>query len=347
MKRRDFFGVVAVAATGLNLASCMGSSNAENTATASTTAASSELASHAGVVTLYYEFRIAGPENAAMLAAVDALSTSLAAKDGFLSLSLKNTVGDSTMVKNYPKELKGVLGTAYTDGFKAGRMPLFYALFIRFENYTKLKAAGVESWFDTTVAPMLHLYQPGQNGAPPTKLALAFDYYEGYFKTVAAGNRTAIYATEAEIVTFLKTQEDTPDKGYITVENHVAIHSSKTAEFNEKVKILLTTAQTTYRPDINDADFDGGLDPQLIGQAGSATNAYYRRAVTTEILQNLQVETNAARSYLMHGVWQSVMDHENSHLDVRFIQSSTPTGTYVMAGPVEPFYETRRLLNKA
>lgn len=340
MKRRDFFGVVAVAATGLNLASCMGSSNAENATCTST----SELSSHTGAITLYYEFRIAGPENANMLAAVDALNASLAAKDGFLSLSLKNTVGDSTMVKNYPKELKGVLGTAYKDGFAAGRMPLFYALFIRFENYTKLKAAGVESWFDTNVAPMLHLYQPG---TPPTRLALAFDYYEGYFKTVAAGNRTAIYSTEAEIVSFLKTQEDTPDKGYITVENHVAIHSSKTAEFNEKVKALLTTAQTTYRPDLHDTDFNLTLDPLLIGQEGSATNAYYRRAVTTEILQNLQVETNAARSYLMHGVWQSVMDHENSHLDVRFVQSSTPTGTYVVAGPVEPFYETRRLVNAA
>lgn len=344
MKRRDFFGVAAVATTGINLASCMDSSNAGNTATA--TFAENELETHTGAITLYYEFRIAGPENTAMLAAVDVLSSSLAAKDGFLSLSLKNTVGDSTMVKNYPKELKGVLGTAYTDGFKAGRMPLFYALFIRFENYPKLKASGVESWFDTTVAPLLHLYQPGENGTPPSKLDLAFDYYEGYFKTVAAGNRTAIYTTEAEIVGFLKTQEDTPDKGYITVENHVAIHSSKTTEFNEKVKALLSTAQTTYRPDVADADFDGRLDPQLIGQPGSATNTYYRRAVTTEILQNLQVESNAARSYLMHGVWQSVMDHENSHLDVRFVQSSTPTGMYVIAGPVEPFYETRRLINK-
>lgn len=342
MKRRDFFGVVAVAATGLNLASCMGSSSAENTAVATS---SSELEAHTGVVTLYYEFRIAGPENNNMLAAVDTLSASLATKDGFLSLSLKNTVGDSTMVKNYPKELKGVLGTAYTDGFKAGRMPLFYALFIRFENYTKLKAAGVEGWFDSKVAPLLYLYQV--QAGTPVKTTMAFDYYEGYFKTVAAGNRTAIYSTETDIIAFLKAQEDTPDKGYITVENHVAIHASKTAEFNEKVKALLTTAQTTYRPDINDTDFDGGLDPQLIGQAGSATNTYYRRAVTTEILQNLQVEKNAARSYLMHGVWQSVMDHENSHLDVRFVQSSTPTGTYVIAGPVEPFYETRRLLNKA
>jgi hypothetical protein len=342
MKRRDFFAVAGAAVvTGLNLASCIN----DSTATTTTAAQPSELDSHTGVVTLYYEFRIAGPENANMLAAVDALSASLAGKAGFLSLSLKNTVGDSTMVKNYPTALKGVLGTAYKDGFAAGRMPLFYALFIRFENLTKLKASGVQSWFDTTVAPMLNLYQPGAAGAPPTKLALAFDYYEGYFKTVAAGNRTSIYSTEAEITAFLKAQEDTPDKGYITVENHVAIHTAKTEEFNQKVKVLLTTAQQTYRPDVADADFNGVLDTTLIGQPGSATNTYYRRAVTTEILQNLQEEKNALRSYLMHGVWQSVFDHENSHLDARFIQSSTPTGTYVVAGPVEPFYETRRLLN--
>lgn len=346
MKRRDFFAIAGAAAiTGLNLASCTNDSTAESTST--TAAQPSELDTHTGAVTLYYEFRIAGPENTAMLAAVDALSLDLANKTGFLSLSLKNTVGDSTMVKNYPAALKGVLGTAYKDGFAAGRMPLFYALFIRFETLAKLKASGVESWFDTTVAPMLHLYQPGAAGAPPTKLGVAFDYYEGYFKTVAAGNRTAIYKTEAEILAFLKAQEDTPDKGYITVENHVAIHADKTDEFNQKVIVLLTTAQQTYRPDVNDTDFDGALDTTLIGQPGAADNTYYRRAVTTEILQNLQVEKNAARSYLMHGVWQSVFDHENSHLDVRFIQSSTPTGVYVVAGPVEPFYETRRLRNTA
>jgi hypothetical protein len=46
----------------------------------------------------------------------------------------------------------------------------------------------------------------------------------------------------------------------------------------------------------------------------------------------------------MHGVWESVWDHENSHLDIRFMQSSTPVGAYVVAGPVEPFYATERLV---
>ena len=337
MKRRDFFGVMAVATTGFNLASCSSDSTAENAT------AASELDSHTGPVTLYYEFRIAGPENNNMLAAVDALALSLSGKSGFLSLSLKNTIGDSTMVKNYPSSLKGILGSAYKDGFAAQRMPLFYSLFIRFEDYAKLKASGVESWFGTTIEPMLFIYQI--QAGMPVKTSMVLDFYEGYFKTVAAGDRSAIYTDAASILAFLKHQQDTPDKGYITVENHVSIDAAKTAEFNEKVKVLLTTAQTTYRPDVLDVDYDAGLDPTLIGQSGLAGNSYYRKAVTTEIMQNLQVEGNAHRSYLMHGVWESIWDHENSHLDMRFIQSSTPVGAYVLVGPVEPFYETRRLTN--
>jgi hypothetical protein len=46
--------------------------------------------------------------------------------------------------------------------------------------------------------------------------------------------------------------------------------------------------------------------------------------LATEIRQNLQVEKNAHRRYLMRGVRESIRDHANSHLDVRFIQSSTP-----------------------
>lgn len=339
MKRRDFLGAVAIAATGLNLASCSSDSTAESPVVPS------ELDSHSGPVTLYYEFRIAGPANAGMLTAVDALSSSLSGKDGFLSLSLKNTVGDSTMVKNYPSTLKGVLGTAYKDGFAAQRMPLFYSLFIRFENYTKMKAANVESWFAATIEPMLFIYQV-QAGVP-VKTSMALDYYEGYFKTVAAGDRSAIYTDATGILAFLRHQTDTPDKAYTTVENHVSIDAAKTDEFNQKVVVLLTTAQTTYRPDVLDVDYDAGLDPTLIGQSGTSGNTYYRKAVTTEILQNMHVEANAHRSYLMHGVWESIWDHENSHLDMRFIQSSTPVGAYVLIGPVEPFYETRKLTNTA
>jgi|GEM_PF-770945 len=340
MQRRDFFGVMAVAATGLNLASCMDDSTAILVdSPASTT---SELETYTGPVTLYYEFRLAGPERANMLAAVEALGLGLRTKSGFLSLSLKNTIGDSTMVKNYPANLKGVLGSAYRDGFAAGRMPLFYTLFLRFENYAQLQASGTSTWFAASIAPLLHIYQV-RDGAP-VKTDLVFDYYEGHFKTVAAGDRRAIYTDAASILAFLKAPQDSPDKGYITVENHVTIRADKTDEFNEKVKVLLTTAQTTFRPDVGDADFNAALDPSGdSGQAGSASNRYYRKAVTTEILQNLAIE-GGKRSYLMHGTWESIWDHENSHLDIRFIQSSTPVGAYVVDGPVEPFYETVQLV---
>lgn len=339
MQRRDFLGAVALATTTLNLASCMDGSEATDSTTTATS--QSELETHNGAVTLYYEFRLAGPEKARMLAAVDDLAIRLRNQAGFLSLALKNIVGDSTMVKNYPANLKGILGTAYRDGFAAGRMPLFYSLFIRFENNAQLQAANVTGWFTQAIAPLLHIYQM-QNGAP-VKTDLVFDYYQGYFKTVAAGNRNAIYTDAASILAFLKVPQDTPDKGYTTVENHVVIPAAKTAEFNEKVKVLLTTAQNTFRPDLSDADFNATLDPTGVGQAGAVDNRYYRKAVTTEILQNLAVEGDT-RSYLMHGVWESVWDHENSHLDSRFMQSSTPVGAYVIDGPVEPFYATERLV---
>ncbi len=56
-----------------------------------------------GPVTLYLEFRVAPPENEAALSAIRDLAKSWADKPGFLHLSLKQTVGDSTMVKNYPE----------------------------------------------------------------------------------------------------------------------------------------------------------------------------------------------------------------------------------------------------
>lgn len=43
----------------------------------------------------------------------------------------------------------------------------------------------------------------------------------------------------------------------------------------------------------------------------------------------------------LRGVWESVWDHENSHLDPHFKQTAAPVGAMVVSGPVEPFYETR------
>ena len=333
MNRRDFFGVAGVALTGLNLVSCASDSNAVPI---------TELDNHTGPITAFYEFRIAGPENQNLLSAIDALETSLSLMDGFLGLALKNVVGDSTMTKNYPDNLKGVLKSAYKDAFAAHKLPLFYSLFVRFSSVEAMNLANISDWFTSTIKPMLFVYKI-QNGAP-VKTPLPLDYYEGLFKTVAAGDRTAIYNTEADILNFLKSQQDNPAKNYVTVENHVTIRSEHTEEFNTRVEELLRIAQTTFRPAPDDADFNADLDPDGIGQTGLEDNHFYRKAVTTEIMQSITA-VGGTRNYVMHGVWETVMDHENSHIDMRFRQRSGPVGTYIIAGPVEPFYETRKLVN--
>ena len=336
MNRRDFFGLTTgLALTGVNLASCAGDSNSSVTT-------QDELDTHKGAITLLYEFRIAGPENQNMLNAIDVLSSTLTSNRDFLGLSLKNVVGDSTMVKNYPDDLKGVLQTAYQDAFSAKKLPLFYALFIRFSSVDAMKAAKVQDWFTSIIKPMLFVYAV-ENGVP-IKTDLALDYFTGFFKTVAAGDRATIYTSEAEIINFQKVQKDNPSENYVTVGNHVTIHAEHTDEFNSKVIALLQIAQTTFRPDFSDSDYNAALDPEGIGQEGQQNNHHYRKAVTTEILQNISASGNT-RNYVMHGVWQSVLDHENSHIDLRFRQRSGPVGTYVIAGPVEPFYKTRRLVN--
>lgn len=333
MNRRDFFGVAGLALTGVNLVSCAGDSNAVTT---------NELETHKGPVTAFYEFRIAGPENQNLFNEIDSLGSSLTSNADFLGLALKNVVGDSTMTKNYPDNLKGVLKTAYKDGFAARKLPLFYSLFIRFSSVDAMKSAGIQDWFNSKIKPMLFVYKV-ENGVP-VKTGQPLDYYEGLFKTVAAGDRTAIYTSEADILNFHKRQKDSPNKNYVTVENHVTIRNEHTDEFNAKVVELLRIAQTTFRPDLTDVDYNASIDPEGIGQAGGQDNKHYRKAVTTEILQNISAN-DGIRNYVMHGVWQSVMDHENSHIDRRFQQRSGPVGTYIIAGPVEPFYETRRLVN--
>lgn len=184
--------------------------------------------------------------------------------------------------------------------------------------------------------PSLFAYHP-VNG----KTDIALEYYEGVFVTVAAGDRDAIYTTQEEIQNFLQNQADEVGQNLVTVENHVMIKDAHLNEFNEKVKILLTTAQNTFRPIEGDTGYLDEEDYAINGQPGTLEleNTFYRKAVTTEILQNAFPDGDL-RAYLMHGVWESVADHENSHIDVRFQQAAGPVGAYVVVGPVEPFYNT-------
>lgn len=329
MNRRDFIVTTGLLSGSVCMSAC-GSSNA----VADTTQPDPE-----GAVSLYYEFRIAGPEIQTLMGNVNAQLAELDSKTGFLSLSFKQMVGDSTMVNNLPVDLKGVLSSAYIDAAQAGRRPFTFTLFIRFDNYANLLASGAQDWFVNTIEPQLFAYQPGM---PPVKTPIVLDYYHGVYKTVAAGDATAIYTTQEEIQAFLQDQQDVANPVYqtipadgtssgasITVANHVTIDAEDTAEMNIKAAALLEVAQNTYQPDTNPTN----------GDSGTLSDSNYRKAVTTEILQNA-FTAGETRNYLMHGVWESVADHENSHVDPRFMAAAGPVGAHVIAGPVEPFYQT-------
>lgn len=268
-----------------------------------------------------------------MLGKIDELIAAMPEKAGYLSISFKQMTGESTMVKNYPNDKKGVLDRGYIGNTK---VPNFYSLFVRFDSYDNMVASGVQTWFQENIVPSLFAYKV-ENGAP-VKTPVALEYYQGVFVTVAAGDRNAIYTEQANIVNFLKNQADeingtdVANAPLVTVENHVMIKDANLVDFNTKVKNLLTTAQQTYMP----------LDEATgIGTAGTldVNNTDYRKAVTTEILQNAFADGDL-RAYIMHGVWESVADHENSHIDSRFQQAAGPVGAYVVVGPVEPFYDT-------
>lgn len=323
MQRRDFLGFAAVVSGGMLLSAC-GTSNAADPV------AQGSQPKPEGAVTYYTEIRVPGPEKDTVLGKIDNLIAAMRAKEGYLSISFKQMTGESTMVKNYPNEKKGVLDRAYIGNAK---VPNFYSLFVRFDSYDNMVASGVQAWFQTDIVPSLFAYTIVDN--KPVKTPNALDYYEGVFVTVAAGDRNAIYTKQADIVNFLKNQADEVNgitAPLVTVENHVMIKDANLVDFNTKVKNLLTTAQQTYMP----LDESSG-----IGTAGTldVNDTNYRKAVTTEILQNAFADGDL-RAYLMHGVWESVADHENSHIDVRFQKAAGPVGAYVVVGPVEPFYDT-------
>ena len=327
MQRRDFLGLTAMISGGMMLSSSTlaNAANQENTHP-----------TPIGAVTLYYEFRVPNPEKSAVLANIDLLINTLKTKPGFLNLSFKQMTGESTMVKNYPNALKGVLDRGFADNNgnpTSPKIPNFYTLFIRFETYDALVSSKAQQWVKEHIVPSLFAYKPT---TPPTKTPIALEYYEGIYVTVAAGDRENIYTTPEKIKSFFTFKNDEISTHYVTVENHVMIRDEHRDAFNQKVIALLTTAQQTFRPDIGDSDYNPKFP---IGQAGSSTNNYYRKAVTTEILQNAFPDGDL-RSYIMHGVWESMYDHENSHIDSRFLQSAGPVGAYVVDGPVEPFYDT-------
>jgi hypothetical protein len=287
-----------------------------------------------GPVTLYFEFRIAGPEHDAAMEALTQRASAWRQAPGFLSLMLKQMSGDSTMVKNYPETYKGVLAEAYLDGVRSHSQPYFYSLFIRFADYAQLQAARINEDFDRAVLPFLHAVTTTPTGV--AKSPQPMSVYRSVFQTIAAGNRAGIYTTTAEMTDFLRHPVEAPERATVTVVNHVTVADTGHLEWEKLVLPLLEVAQETYQP------LD---DPSGIGQPGSKNNRLYRKALSTEILRDATPD-GELRAYLMHGVWESVWDHENSHLDARMQEAFGPVGAEVEIGPVEPFYLTR-LLAKA
>lgn len=287
-----------------------------------------------GPVTLYFEFRVAEPEHEAAMAALKERASVWRRVPGFLSLLLKQMSGDSTMVKNYPESYKGVLAESYLDGVKNHSQPYFYSLFVRFADYAQLKQSRISDDFDFVILPFLHAAKQTSTGF--AKSPQPMSVYRGVFQTIAAGNRAGIYTTTAEMTDFLRHPIEAPESNTVTVENHVVVADAGHTEWEQLVLPLLKVAQDTHQP--HD-------DPNGTGQPGSKGNRLYRKALSTEILRSAFPDGDL-RAYLMHGVWESVWDHENSHLDPRFQAAAGPVGAGVEIGPVEPFYLTR-LLTKA
>ncbi len=279
-----------------------------------------------GVITLYAELRVTPPQHDAFLAAVEALAERLRSANGFIHLALKQMSGDSTMVKNYPEAYKGVLATAYLDAVAAGTLPYFYSLFVRFESADSAAAASLEDDFADQIAPLLHAAPDPQS---PTLAA-----YRGVFQTVVAGDREGIYQSADAIAAFLRRPVDLPSRETVTVENHVMMFDADHAAVEPKAAALLDVAQNTFQPQD---------DPEGVGRPGAKDNRDYHRALSTEILRNAHPD-GTLRAYLLHGVWESVWDHENSHLDPRFLHALGAVGAEVVVGPAEPFYLTRMLV---
>lgn len=343
MKRRKFLELSGVAGGALLLGT---NANAE----AQKSITSTELSKPSGPVTYYIEVRVPGPEKQTVWDKVSALKETLQTTQGYLSLSFKQTIGESTMGRGYPSDatptLKGVLAEGYAslNGVPAGapspKVPYFYVMFVRFANYDDLVASGIEQWFEENIVPSLFAYKV-ENGAP-VKTPIALDYHEGIYTTVGAADRENGYMSQEEIATFLASkQSDEVGNTYVSVNNHFFIKDENQEAFGSLLRENLNgNTRSIFRPIEGDEGYDDtNEDYVLNGQPAKVDNTFFRKALTREILENAFPD-NGIRSYLMHGVWETIMDHENSHIDPRFAAGAGKVGSYFTAMPVEPFYIT-------
>ncbi|TAM13392.1 MAG: hypothetical protein EPN65_22405 [Pandoraea sp.] len=288
-----------------------------------------------GPVTFYAELRVMPSLKTGFDVAMQNFAGRVRTEPGFLSATLKQMSGESTMVKNYPEPYKGALANAYLDGVQAHTLPLFYSLFVRFASLGELQAAGIDAVFDQLFLPHLHPVSTKDGQAISDSAPMAV--YRRVFETRVAGDRHGIYRNREELLRFLRQPADAGPGNWVTVGNHVSVAEARVPEFDVRIGPLLEVAQQTCQPEDT---ADGS------GMPGSRDNRFYRKAISTEILREVGTD-GSPRAYLMHGIWESVWDHENSHLDARFKAAAAPVGAMVEIGPVEPFYLTRLSVSAA
>ena len=274
-----------------------------------------------GAITFYCEFSIAIQNKMKMLESLSIYFKNLKEKDGFLTATLKNMVGDSTMVYNYPSAYKGILKDVKIEAAQENSLPLFYALFIRFESYDALLNANIITQLQDIIDSLI---------------ALKEHIHSGLYKTIGAGTREEIFTTDNEVKDYLIHHFDEPKLDAVTVNNHVSIYAKDKDVFNTNTLKMLVIAQDTFRPAPQDNDYNETFPN---GLPGSFQNSYYRKALTTEFLQS-SFPINGKYLCLFHGTWESVYDHENSHIDARFRKGIMKMIPYIVDGPMEPFYKT-------
>ena len=283
MDRRQFLELSGAAGGALLLGS---SAVAEATPAVATTNHPKPV----GAVTYYTEIRVPPPEKAAVLAKMDELIALMQGMAGYLSLSFKQTIGESTMGRAYPNPKKAILAEALAklDGtLSSPKVPYFYVMFLRFDSYDNLLAAGVQAWFKANIVPSLFAYNAATT--PPTKTTIALDFHEGVYTTVAAADRINGYMTAEEISTYLASKQSDEVAGqYVSVNNHYMImDANRKAHYNLLRENLNGNTRSIFRPIQGDEGYDDS-NPDYVanGQPAAPDNVFFRKAMTREILQN-------------------------------------------------------------
>nr|WP_139061573.1 hypothetical protein [Sulfobacillus thermosulfidooxidans] len=267
------------------------------------------------VITLVYELQLNAVCAQEFTTKLYALAQQWVDRSCIREIHVKQLIGLSTMVKNLPLQYKGMLAHAYDNISLTNptNIPAFFLVLVRF---TSPGLPGLLSTIDQSIETLAKEVCPE-----------ARNFFGDLFTTIHAGGGSLNQDDTLKSLAVKDGKDASPDD-HITVLNHVLVEDKNSVVFDQLVGQLLKVAQVTFQPS-SSASGDG--------LAGGPDNVFYRKALSTEILRAL-TPVNGVRAYLMHGVWRTEWDHENSHADPRFLEAAKKLAPYVIEGPVEPFY---------